>query len=191
VANLNIGHKDEIHLRLDKKDVRKSRIHELLTDDLIAVEQTQPFLEAKYVNHTILLTYREADNGNKRFGFEVKIREVDSNNKIVLQKLSNPAPCDLRIWPRIRLDLLPNVRAFCHDKEIQIIDISGGGAHMILHRDEYENPEVGKIVHIKFIFDKGEAVVEGEILRKWKDASQMDHVAIGFFDGNNIGYFIF
>ncbi len=191
MANLNIVSKEEIYLRLERNNILKSKIHAFLPDDLIAIEQTQPPLKADYINRIILLTYREAEDKTRRFGFEARIKKISSDNRIVLQKINDPSPCDLRIWPRIRLDLLPNVRAFCHEKEIQVIDISAGGTHIILHSNECEAPEIGTIVQMKFIFDKGTVLVEGKILRKWKDASQGDHVAIEFCSSNNIGQFIY
>ena len=98
---------------------------------------------------------------------------------------------DLRVWPRVRLDLLPSVCAFCHEKEIQVIDLAAGGAHVILRCNESEASEIGTILQMKFVFDKGEVSVEGEILRKWKDTSQRDHVAIKFYGNNNIHQFIY
>ena len=98
---------------------------------------------------------------------------------------------DLRAWPRVRLDLLPNVRAFCHEKEVQVIDLAAGGAHVILRCDESDVSEIGTILQMKFVFDKGEVSVEGEILRKWKDTSQRDHIAIKFCGNNDIQKFIY
>ena len=191
MANSNIGNKAEIHLRLEGSDTRKSMIHELLPDDLITIEQTQPPLTAEHLNRIIILTYRDAKDKSLRFGFEAKIKDITPDYLIVLQKIKDPAPCDLRVSPRIRLDLLPNVRAFCHEKEIQVIDISAGGAHVVLRRDECAAPEIGIIVQMNFIFDKGEVSVEGEILRKWNDTSQREHLAIKFSGNSNIGQFIY
>jgi hypothetical protein len=84
VVNLNIGNKDKIHLRLDKKDIRKSSIHKLLTDNLIAIEQTLPPLNTDYINHIILLTFHESEDKNKHLDFEAKITELDFENKIIL-----------------------------------------------------------------------------------------------------------
>lgn len=97
---------------------------------------------------------------------------------------------DLRVWPRVRLDLLPSVRAFCHEKEVQVIDLTAGGSHVILRRHESDTYEIGTILQMKFVFDKGEVSVEGEILHKWKDTSQRDHATIKFY-GNNIHQFIY
>ena len=95
----------------------------------------------------------------------------------------------MRVWPRISLDLLPNVHAYCHGKEIKVISISGGGTHVILYEDDCAASETGAIVNMKFIFDKGEVAIEGKILRKWQDDSQRTHVAIQFQGSYNISRF--
>ncbi len=191
MADLNNGKKQEIYLRLEGNDTRQSRIHKLLPDNLITIEQTKPPLEAQHIKRIILLSYREEGNEIRRVGFEARIRKINPDGLIVLQKMNDPAPCDLRVSPRIRLDLMPSVRAFCHEKEIQIIDMSAGGTHVVLRRDECGAPEIGTIVEMKFIFDKSEILMTGEIRRKWKDASQKDHVAIKFSDSNIISPFIY
>ncbi|MGV8056467.1 MAG: hypothetical protein AB2L12_00290 [Smithellaceae bacterium] len=188
--NLNIPPEEPIFLRFDVSDIRKSELHEILQNDLIAIEQPQPPIDATSLNRIIILTYKDPQEKD-RLGFEVRIQEITADYRVILLKLRDPAPCDLRVWPRIRLDLLPDVRAFCHDKEIQVVDISGGGTHIILQKDDCEAPEIGKIVNLKFVFEKGNAVIEGEVLRKWKDPNLRDHVAIKFHGNHNITQFIY
>jgi hypothetical protein len=189
--NLHIRPEEPIFLRFDISDIRKSQLHQILQNDLIAIEQTQPPVEKTSLHHVIILTYKDPQE-NHRFEFEARIQEITVDNHVILFKLSNPAPCaDLRVWPRVRLDLLPDVRAFCHDKEIQVVDISGGGAHIILQEDNCADLEIGTFVNLKFVFEKGETAVEGKILRKWKDPSERDHLAIQFYGNHNITQFIY
>jgi hypothetical protein len=188
---LNIRPNEEVFLRLDTNDIRKSQLHEILRDDLIAIEQTQPPVESSHLNRIVLLTYKPHVEQAGRVGIEVSIQEITADYRIILHKLNDPSTCDLRVWPRIRLDLLPNVQAFCHDKEIQVIDISGGGTHIVLQKDDCAIPEIGMIVKMKFVFEKGEATMEGKILRKWKDFFQRDHAAIQFQGNHNISQFIY
>jgi hypothetical protein len=188
---LNIPQGEEIFLRLEENDVRKSQIQELLPPELLVIEQTRPPFNESNLNHIVLITYKAPGNKPSRLGFEARIQEITSDYRIILHKLNDPAPCDLRIWPRVRLDLLPNVRAFCHEKEIQVIDISGGGTHIVLRKDDCEIPSIGTTVNMKFIFEKTEIAVDGEVLRKWKDDHQRDHIAIMFTGNNNISHFIY
>lgn len=188
--NFNIPQGEPIFLRFDVGDIRKSQVHEILQNGLIAIEQPLPPVETTSLQRIITVTFKTPQE-KERCGFEVRIQEITADNQLILLKLNDPTPCDLRIWPRIRLDLLPDVRAFCHDKEIQVVDISGGGTHIILQKDDCAAPEIGTIVNLKFVFKNGEAVMEGEILRKWKDPCKRDHVAIQFRGNHGITQFIY
>jgi hypothetical protein len=188
---LGIPRGEEIFLRLEVKDVRKSQFCEILQDNLIAIEQTQPPLDPPHLQHTVLLTYKTHEESPGRLGFDARIEEFTADYRILMRQLSDPAPCDLRVWPRIRLDLFPEIKAFCQDKEIQVIDISGGGTHIIVQKDDCAALEIAMIVKMKFVFEKGEVAVEGKILRTWKDFFQKDHLAIQFQGNNNISQFIY
>jgi hypothetical protein len=187
---LNIEPGEEICLLLEGKEIRKSRLIQLLPNDYFAIEQTQQSIENDYLNHIVLLTYQKTTAKPGRFGFEARIQTITSDSRIILHKLSDPYPCDLRMWPRIRLDLLPNIHAYCQEKESQVVDISSIGTHIILYEGDEEH-EIGAVVKIKFIFENGEIDIEGKILRKWRDNYQRNHLAISFPDKNNISQFIY
>jgi len=187
---LKIEPKTEIYLRLAINDIRPSHFTELMSNNLFAIEQTMPLIENHAINSLVLITYC-MDGTNNRLGIEARIESITPDYRIILRKLSEPVTCDLRICPRIRLDLLPGVRAFCHDKEIQVVDVSGGGAHMILRGRDCEAPEIGAIVQMKFIFENGEANVDSEILRKWSDLTDKTHVAVKFISQNDIQKLIY
>jgi hypothetical protein len=179
---LNIEPGKEILLRLGENKIYKSQLHELLPDDFISIEQSQPPIVNVHLNHIVLFTYVLAAEKPGRFGFEARIQEITTDNRIILHKLNDPAPCDLRIWPRICHDSLPDIRAYCKEKETYIMDISCYGTHIILHKDNREEHEIGDVIKIKFVLKNDELVIEGKILRKWKDSSRKVHVAIEFQD---------
>jgi hypothetical protein len=187
---LSIAPSEEIYLRFDVKDIRKSQFQEVLPNDLIAIEQTWPPVDNSHLNRVILFTYKVPAE-DRRFGFEALIKEITAGKRVILHKLTDPAPCDLRVWPRIRLDLLPNVRAFCRDKEIQVIDVSGGGTHVILPKDDGDAPAMGTIINLKFVFEKGKVVISGKIIRKWQDPCRRNHAAIEFCGSHDINQFIY
>jgi hypothetical protein len=188
---LNIPAGEEIFLRFDVNDIRSSKIQKIEEDDSFLIEQTSPPIETIHLNKIVLLTYKNGSEKKDRLGFEARILSIAAGIGITLYKLNDPAPCDLRVWPRIRLDILPSVQAYCHGKEIQVIDISGGGAHVILQEGDCTPPDQGAIVNMKFVFEKGEVEMEGKILRKWQDASLQNHVAIQFQGSYNIKQFIY
>jgi hypothetical protein len=187
---LNIELGEEICLLLEGKEIRKSRLNQLLANDYFTIEQTQQPIEKSYLNHTVLLTYLKTTAKPGRLGFEARIQAITSDSRIILHKLSDPAPCDLRMWPRIRHDLLPNIRAYCQEKESQVVDISSIGTHIILYEGDEEH-EIGAVVKMKLIFENGEIDIEGKILRKWRDEYQRNHLALSFPEKNNISPFIY
>ncbi|OGX18185.1 MAG: hypothetical protein A3K83_04410 [Omnitrophica WOR_2 bacterium RBG_13_44_8b] len=187
---LNIAPGEEIHLLLDGNKIRQSKIYQLLSNDFFSIEQTQPIIEKDYLNKILLLTYLTPKERPGRFGFEARIQAVTSDARIILHKLNDPAPCDLRTCPRISHNLLPNIRAYCQEKESQVIDISSIGVHIILYEGE-EEYDIDAVIKMKFIFENGKIDIEGKILRKWKDNYQRNHLAISFSDNNNISQFIY
>jgi len=187
---LNIEPGEELFLLLDGNNIRKSRLNQLLPNDYFAIEQTQPFIEKIYLNHIVLLTYLKITAKSGRLGFEARIQAITSDSRIILHKLNDPAPCDLRMWPRIRHNLLPNIRAYCQEKESQVIDISSIGTHIILYEGD-EEYEIGAVVKLKFIFENGKIDIEGKILRKWRDNYKRNHLALSFPDKKNISQFIY
>lgn len=187
---LDIEPGEEIYLVLEGKDIRKSRLIQLLPSDYFTIEQTQQPIENSYLNHIVLLTYIKTTVKPGRLGFEARFQTITADSRIMLHKLSDPAPCDLRTWPRISLNLLPNIRAYCQKKESQVIDISSTGTHIILYEGDEEH-EIGSVVKMKFIFENGEIDIEGKILRKWRDNYRRNHLALSFLDKSNIGQFIY
>jgi hypothetical protein len=161
-----------------------------LPNDIIVIEQTNPPVDNSHLNKIVLLTFNISGGKIGRCGLEARIREITADYRLILQKLNDPAPCDLRVWPRICLDLLPDVRAFCCDREIQLIDISGGGTHIILQNIACAAGE-GSIINLRFIFKKGEVTVEGKILRKWRDTSGRDHCAVQFQGNHDMSQYIY
>lgn len=187
---LAIAPGEEIHLLLDGNNIRKSKIYQLLSNDFFSIEQTQPIIEKDYLNKIVLLTYQTTKESPGRFGFEARIQAVTSDSRIILHKLNDPAPCDLRTWPRIWHNLLPNIRANCQEKESQVINISSIGTHIILYEGE-EEYDIGAVVKMNFIFVNGKIDIKGKILRTWKDNYQRNHLVIPFSEKNNISQFIY
>ncbi|MGD0022166.1 MAG: PilZ domain-containing protein [Smithellaceae bacterium] len=187
---LNIEPAEEICLLVEGKDIRKSRLIQLLNNDYFTIEQTQQPIESGYLNHIVLLTYQNTAANHGRLAFEARIKSITSDSRIILHKLNDPAPCDLRMWPRIRLDLLPNIRVYCQKKESQVMDISITGTHIILYEGD-EEYEIGTVVQVRLIFENGEIDTEGKILRKWRDSYQRNHLVLSFPDKKKISQFIY
>lgn len=182
---------DDIHLRLTGNDVRPSCFLEFLRDNLIAIEQTQPVIDNSRLMSVVFMTYCAATEKEKRMGLEARIETITPDYRIFLRQLSDPFTCDLRLWRRVRRDLIPRIHAFCHDQEMQVIDISGGGAHIVLQGDDGSAPASGTIIEMKFVFEKGVVMMQGEVLRQWNDPAGKEHTAVKFIAPKDIQKMIY
>ena len=188
---LDIEPDQEICLVFGKNEIRRSRFHQQLPNDYFSIEQTKPAIDNNSISEIILTTYSaNASRPVARFGFEARIKGITEEGSIILHKLNDPAPCDLRNWPRIKKNLLPDIRAKCQKKESQVVDISNNGIHLMLY-EASAAPKVGAKIKLKFIFTESELEILGIILRKWKDEFQRLHMAICFDSKNDISKFIY
>ncbi len=188
---LDLSPKDEVCLRLREDDVRRTSIVEFISDNRIIVEQTTPAMSNASLMSLMFFTYCTSKQKNKRMGFQGRIESITPDDRIIIRQMTMPFVCDLRLWPRVHFDLLPQMRAYCHDQEIKVVDISGGGTHIILQDDDDAPPATGALVEIKFMFDTGETTADGKILRVWTDAEALRHVEIQFIGKPEIRDFIY
>jgi len=189
--HLDIEPDQDICLVFGKNEIRRSRFHQQLSNEHFSIEQTKPVIDNNSISQIILTTYSaNVSRPVARLGFEARIKGITEEGRIILHKLNDPAPCDLRNWPRIKKNLLPDIRAKCQKKESQAVDISNNGIHLMLY-DEVAAPKVGAKVKLKFIFNENEVEIQGIILRKWKDEFQRLHMAICFDGKDDISKFIY
>lgn len=188
---LDIRPNDEIYLRLTADDVRRSNFIKFLDDGRIVVEQTDPPIVNSVLMSLIFFTYCSEKQKNQRLGFQARIENITPDHHIFLRQFTKPFVCDLRLWPRVSFDVLPKIRAFCGDEEIHVVDISGGGTHLVLPESDSSSPAVGSFVQVRFIFEKGETTADGKILRSWTDQQGFRHVEVNFLGQPDIRSFIY
>jgi len=188
---LDIKPNDEIYLRLSADDVRRSTLIALLDDDRVMIEQTNPPIDNSALMSMVFFTYCSEKQKNQRLGFQARIEKITADQQIFLRQFTKPFVCDLRLWPRVHFDVLPNLHAYCGDREIRVVDISGGGTHLVLQDDDSVSPAIGSFVQVKFIFEKGETTADGKILRAWTDQKGLRHVEVNFLGQPEIRKFIY
>ena len=188
---LELRPKDDVYLRMREDDVRRSRFLQFLDQNRIAVEQTDPILDESLIRSLIFFTYCPDKPQKERWGFHARIEDQTPDGRIIIKQLSRPFVCDLRLWPRIHFHLLPGSHAFRQDQEIQVINVSGGGTHFVLSREDGGSCEVGSLVQIKFTFETGETTADGRMMRLWTDLEGMRHAEVQFFGHPEIQDFIY
>jgi len=182
---------DEIYLRLAEDDVRHSCFIKFLDENRIVVEQTAPPMDNATLMSLIFFTYCPENRKTQRLGFQARVESLTPDHLIFIRQLTKPFICDLRLWPRIRFDVLPKLHAFRGDQEIKVINISGGGTHLVLHENDSASPAVGSFVQVRFIFEEGETTADGKILRLWTDPEGLRHVEVKFIGDPEISDFIY
>lgn len=182
---------DEVYLRMAANDVRRSCFIKFLDENRIVVEQTQPPMDNAMLMSLIFFTYCPEKHKPQRMGFQARIENITPDHLIFIRQLTKPFICDLRLWPRIRFDVLPKIKAFQGDKEITVINISGGGTHLVLHEEDSASPSEGSLVQVRFIFEQGETTADGKIQRSWTDPQGLRHVEVKFIGEPEIRDFIY
>ena len=188
---LDIQPTDEVCLRIRENDVRRSHVVKFLSGNRIVVEQTAPLMENSASMSLIFFTYCTEKQKSKRLGFQARIENITPDNRIVVRQMTMPFICDLRLWPRVHFDVLQQVQAYCHNQEIRIVDISGGGTQLILRDGDDTVPSVGSLVTTRFTFENGETSADGKILKGWTDSDGQRHVSIQFIGKPEIRDFIY
>ena len=187
----DLRHGEEIQLRLSADDVRTSSFVKFLDENRMVVDQTRPAIDNSALMSLIFFTYRPDKRKKQRMGFQARIENITPDQRVFIRQLTRSFICDLRLWPRIQFDVLPNMHAFCRNREIKVVDVSGGGTRVVLDRDDPATPAIGSLVQIKFIFDQGETSADGQILRVWIDPNGLRHVEIKFLGQPEIRNFIY
>lgn len=182
--------KGEIQLRFAAEDVRRSQVIAFLDKSRLLVEQTRPAIGKTELRSLIILTYLRKRTGHQRFGFQARIENVMPERQVNVRQLSQPFLCDLRLWPRLRSETV-FVRAFCEDREIRVSDVSGGGTHLVLKEGDCASLDVGALVQVRFVFEKGETTTDGKILQRWMDRDGLRHVRMKFFGEPEIRDFLY
>ncbi len=188
---LDIRPNDEIYLRLTADDVRRSTFITHLDDGRVVIEQTNPPIDDSALRSLVFFTYCAEKQKNRRLGFQARIENITADQQIFLRQFTKPFVCDLRLWPRVHFDVLPELHAYCGDQEIKIVDISGGGTHLVLQDTDSASPAIGSFVQVKFSFEKGETTADGKILRSWTDGEGLRHVEVNFLGQPEIRKFIY
>ena len=182
---------DEITLRMNINDVRRASFIKYLDQSRVAVSQTEPAIDSNLLMSMIFFTYCPEKPQKERLGFQARIENLTPDQQIIIRQLTKPFVCDLRLWPRILFDTLPNAQAYCDDKAVGVVDVSGGGTRLVLREVDSDTPAVGSLVSIKFIFEEGETTAEGKILNLWNDFNGMRNVEVKFIGNPEIRDFIY
>jgi c-di-GMP-binding flagellar brake protein YcgR len=177
-------------------DVRNSIIFDIVEKKLI-VAQTDPQILKNKINNTISVTYlAKEDREAVRYGFDatvvdiVKDYELSANNRtqaVILLKKSNPVEYNLRFFFRAQPPANSGISMSIHEKPVNILDISIGGAK-ISHNRELKL-ESGQTLELKLSIDGAPFNINATVVRTWRPREErmvksLEFVALEFINTN-------
>ncbi|MCS7281165.1 MAG: PilZ domain-containing protein [Desulfobacterota bacterium] len=123
--------------------VRNSFTHEIEGNSIL-VFQTDPPFTPKDIGKFVIVTYLEKkEKDHPRFGFTGQLREIRKSVKfengatadlILIEKLSDPFPYNLRRYVRVQIPSYVNIRFYLNGEMIPLIDLSVGGASFVYNK---------------------------------------------------------
>lgn len=162
------------HMR-EVLDVGNSIIHEVSGDTLI-IAQTDPPISRTRLGTEIYVTFLEKTLPEaRRFGFAAKVidfirdYELASSLKVpavILKKAGDFEEYNLRMFYRLEPPGNCGIDIFFHEKKVNLIDVSIGGARFSFEKIASLMPN--DIVELSIEIEQGVYPVEAKIVRLWE-----------------------
>jgi hypothetical protein len=177
----------EIDLAREIIHVRNSVVYEV-NGPLAILAQTDPPVLKSMLEKEIVVTYLvQEKQGSARYGFPARIvRFIDDYKLTSAQKVkaievsmnAEPSPYSIRMFYRVEPTGKSNLTMTVYDKEVNILDISLGGAKF--SHDKHSSLEMGRIVELNVSIDGRIYSLEGRIQRTWEGDNERFKHELGF-----------
>jgi hypothetical protein len=158
-----------------------------IPDDCIILSNQRRTLGTLNVSSPAILTYLSEKMPFKRYGFDITITSIPDG--YVLADRTIPAVAAVQVSPARKMDLraFPRIQAeglclFLGEEELDIMDISAGGAHLIRKNKGHINAKVGDLLPLRLERRHDIIMREAKILRLWSSRGihGCDHLAVKF-----------
>ncbi len=179
--------KNAVDLILSPGIIRRTFILDI-SGSRIVLANPRPPLDAQDLMHPAILTYLPAGRPDARFGFDVLVLAIPDDYvaegtrvpAAVVVKTSPVREMDLRAFPRIKID---GLRMFLDDEELDIMNVSAGGAHLLQKRELGPSVTAGSTVVLSLIRGGDRLEREAKVLRLWRvgGSGGFNHLAVKFF----------
>jgi hypothetical protein len=159
-----------------------------ISDNRIALANPRPRLDSRNILCPAILTYLTIDQPGIRYGFDVRVLSLQDDYDIagkkfpvaIVLKTSYTRKMDLRAFPRIKID---GLRIFLEDEELDIMNVSSGGAHL-MRKGRLKRPvRAGSAVTISMIRGSNVLQTKAMVMRHWqaRGIGGSEHLAVKFF----------
>lgn len=154
----------------------KSSIVYDVHESTITLAQTEPPLLKSTLNKEITVTYLSREKeGPVRYGFPATIKEFIDNYKlsssnearaVIVTRKSAPYPYNLRMFYRVEPTSRSGVSMSVYGREVNILDISLGGARLSYRQPLSLEPE--RRIEVCLSFNGKAYSFEATVLRTWE-----------------------
>jgi len=175
-----------VDLILNPGTIRRAAVLDISGEHIILSNQRKT-LSTLSVSSPAILTYLSEKRPFKRYGFDIIMTSIPegfvSFNRsipaVAAVQVSPPRKMDLRAFPRIQV---AGLCLFLREEELDIMDISAGGAHLIRKNKGPLIAKAGDILPLR-LERQGDIILrEAKVLRFWSSRGihGCDHLAVKF-----------
>lgn len=175
-----------VDLVLNPGTIRRTCVLDI-AGDRIVLSNKKMSLNAWNLPYPAILTYLPEEAPSVRYGFDIMMTSLSDNYvftekiipAVIALRISPARQMDLRSFPRIKVD---GLSVFFGREELNILDISAGGAHLILRKRGVEDVSAGTTILLRLERREDIMIREAKILRHWRGRGRggFDHLAVKF-----------
>jgi hypothetical protein len=175
-----------VDLILNPCTIRRTCVLDIFGDRIVLSNQRKA-LSSLNLLHPAILTYLPPQMPLVRYGFDIMVTSISDDYAfaekkipaVMVLQISSARKMDLRVFPRIKID---GLSLFLRDEELDIMDISAGGAHLIRKKKLHENVKVGTTIPLSLKRSRDVITRDAKILRLWnvRGINGSEHLAVKF-----------
>jgi len=155
-------------------DVRRALVYDILDHDIV-VSQPNPPVTHRYLGNQVAMTYLVSENETRiRYGFhgiisdlidDYTLSSAEKVRAVLLKRVSEPSRFNVRMHFRVKPGIDSDLGVTLNGEQVNVIDISIGGAKIIHHKDHgfKSQSKVKVVVNI----DGEQYGLDAQILRVW------------------------
>jgi hypothetical protein len=174
-----------VDLILSPNIIKRTHVLDVI-DDCVVLADPKHSYNGRDKDRAAILTFLPNEQPNTRYGFDVVFVSAPDNydasgkaHAAFVLKTSQTRKMDLRAFPRITIE---GLSIFLGDEQLDIMDVSAGGAHLRLKKEMSRSVTAGNTVVLSLVREGRVLEREARIIRLWYvwGFSRTQHLAVKF-----------
>ncbi len=159
-----------------------------VSDHRIVLANPRPPLDSRSFLSAAILTFVVPEPPGTRYGFDVRVQSLEDDYEVAGDKIpaavvvqtSPTRRINLRAFPRVQIE---GLKMLLGDEELDIMNVSAGGAHLARRGKLERSVRVGSTVTITMIRGADTLETQATVTRHWQSRliGGSEHVAVKFF----------